>query len=91
MAAGDVVNGITSGSNIFFQPAAGVEIMITSLGDIDDASCSGGLWNGAAGSDVISRGAGYMFQPKIFINNTNYLFVWGSGTNNRGYSGIQIK
>jgi hypothetical protein len=90
MAVGDVVNGIDNGALLIFQPAAGVEVCITS-------ACawltSTALFDGTKIA-YISQSAGGStdtnINVKIMINNTNYLRVTGT-VNGSSYSGIQIK
>jgi hypothetical protein len=104
MAKGDVVNGISSiasGASLTFQPASGVECMITMAGsasmatgtpEIRVGTTDGTLTsycNVQAGSAVPST----FGQLRIFINNSHYLTIKNenAGTSAIGYSGIQIK
>ena len=90
MAAGDVVNGI-SGADITFQPAAGVECMITSGGWYTDNGFFMNYTNGTINSQFVPNTTyGEVYQPKAFITNSIYLLVQRS-TANCSYSGIQIK
>jgi len=94
MAVGDVVSQITSiagGGNLDYQPAAGVEVMITHVGS--NLTVEGLpavavlLYNGTQGSEIVhyvSSGATPSLftnvkqdvRPlKLFINNTNYLRI----------------
>tara|TARA_R110000751_G_scaffold49815_1_gene110692 strand:+ start:402 stop:662 length:261 start_codon:yes stop_codon:yes gene_type:complete len=86
MAVGDVVNGIGVANNVFyyFQPAATVEILITS-GIAQTANI--GLSNGVTDSYAPN----FETKPvKLFITNTNYLVYYASA-NFVSYSGLQIK
>ena len=94
LAVGDLLSGIftTVGSNVSFQPAAGVEIIILSLHG--DSTCRAGLTNGVTISDSIASNSstfGQGFNTKIGINNTNYLNMYTNGPTPPSYSGIQIK
>jgi hypothetical protein len=94
MAVGDVVADVASGTNLTFQPAAGVEVVITSV-----------FMNAAGTADRIklSDAALTVFCPastaiaanplntKICINNTTYLTLTDSGGAGCGYTGLQIK
>lgn len=95
MAVGDVINGI-SGDNalLTFQPAAGVECVITIVfyGD------SGGTFNPALynGTNIAYRRlAANEFSGgvvKFPINNTRYLYISARGAGYYGgYAGIQTK
>ena len=94
MAAGDIVNGIftTTATNHTFQPAAGVEVMITFVAG-SGLPTRGGLSNGVNTTQMIfSDNADFSEggNVKIGINNTNFLVVYGE-TGAPGYSGIKIK
>lgn len=91
MAVGDVINDVQN-ADITFQPAAGVEVMITSYGSIHDGDNCVILINGANSSynNLNTSYTSNYYQPKVFINNTNYLKIDGN-TLVRSYSGIQIK
>jgi len=94
MAAGDVVNGFLSHPSNF-QPAAGVEVVITSF-----------MLNSAGNAQITLKGltdaqnyiggtegdgiGGSLMNIKFFINNTNYLRNQ-TGHGPAGYTGIQIK
>lgn len=99
MAVGDIINDVhTVGTTLSFQPAAGVEIMITSYGGWSNGYV--GLYNGTSigrmsgGMEVNSAGGGGATGAniKIGITNTNYLYIANMGGGWSGsYSGIQIK
>ncbi len=92
MAIDDVVSGIgTDNAGLTFQPAAGVEVLITSfisaLGIIK-------LTNGTSTSVIVLATNWRLNQLniKLFVNNTNYMTIdaGGSGKFN-SYTGIQTK
>jgi hypothetical protein len=94
MAVGDTVSGLFTTLNVFhyFQPAAGVEIMITWCGGRGTQTYSG-LSNGttnaySATADNADYNSGS--NSKLPINNTNYLSCHANATV-PCYSGIQIK
>ena len=94
MAAGDVVSGQGGiGATYNFQPAAGVEVMISSAGNNSQGWFY--LYNGSILSGVYSMSPGNAhdtFLIKIFINNTIYIQMEASGAGKyNGFSGIQIK
>jgi hypothetical protein len=89
MAVGDIVNGIQiTGASLYFQPAVGVEVCITSTGTLGNYVR---LYNGTIATIMfagdVSWGGG---NCKIMINNTNYLEVMSSASN-QCYTGIQLK
>ena len=95
MAVGDVVNGIGVLSTPFtFQPASGVEIMI-SIASVYTSWTY--LYNGTTQSEIwqnllTTSGQNYGNAPeKIFINNTNYLRINNDPSHVAHYTGIQIK
>ena len=91
MATGDIVNEIFPTFAVWhnFQPAAGVEIIITS--SFGYTLQSVGLYNGVTRSNIsIDYTVGNLTNIKVGINNTNYLSVYGT-TTAPAYSGIQIK
>jgi len=87
MARGDVVAGLLTASGSY-QPAAGVEVMITQL----TLSVTTDGWSIYDGTNLVAAytGANY-FNVRIPINNSVYL--WATiGAGNRGsYHGIQTK
>ena len=95
MAVGDVVNGIgVLDTVLIFQPAAGVEVMISCAGVYTNWTY---LYDGTKQSEIFSNqlstsGQNFGNSPeKIFINNTNYLRVNKDPSYIGSYSGIQIK
>ncbi len=104
MARGDVVSDIQSiatGVNLDFQPAAGVEIMITEVG----SSLSAGnipnrtpdvlvqLYNGTLVSAVRRPGDPPWYPMKIMLNNSIRLRLnnANASTASLSYCGIQTK
>jgi len=84
MAAGDVVSALsaTVGSWVFYQPAAGVEVLVTSV--YNTMTISNGVIQAKHHDDAVAK----VF--KIFINNTIYLAYFTTATAT-GFTGIQIK
>ena len=106
MARGDVVSDIQSiagAANLDFQPAAGVEVMITEVGSgnftgtLPDKipNVSVALYNGTLASFLRDNGSTQLWtkEMKIFINNTRYLRITnGSGSDQSlSYCGVQTK
>jgi len=106
LARGDVVSDIQSiagAANLDFQPAAGVEVMITEVGSgnftgtLPDKipNVSVALYNGTLASFLRDNGSTQLWtkEMKIFINNTRYLRITnGSGSNQSlSYCGVQTK
>jgi len=102
MTVGDVVSGIAGGvaggATLDFQPAAGVEVVITAVGsEQSNTAVPGvivGLYDGTDFAHVATGGeGGWSGLQKIFLNNTIYLRL----ENNSGsagdiaYCGIQTK
>ena len=106
MARGDVVSDIQSiagAANLDFQPAAGVEVMITEVGSgnftgtLPDKipNVSVALYNGTLASFLRDNGSTQLWtkEMRIFINNPRYLRITnGSGSNQSlSYCGVQTK
>ena len=101
MARGDVVNNVvyvSDASYLNFQPAAGVEVMIT-LASLDRevgvAKDTRICWSGSGVYTVFDANQTAAIVPELnmrmFINNTNYFSVYSSVATSVGYSGIQTK
>jgi hypothetical protein len=92
MVVGDIVNGIGAiATYTYFQPAAGVEVMVTSITGRN--TVYGGLYDGVTSSTgyVSLNSVGFDgTNAKIGITNTNYL-VYYSSTVPSCFSGVQIK
>lgn len=93
MAAGDVVNGIgVNATDLTFQPAAGVEVAITTVGAYNQFyKLTNGTTLSVLGYAQTVNMELYMKTGKILINNTNYLFIAAGTLDANGYTGIQIK
>jgi len=92
MAVGDVVNGVGTSATLDFQPAAGVEICITSATSWNNYYIQ--LTDGVTAPYVIetpSTGAGQNVNMRLLINNTIYLRILNTGVGWQSYTGIQIK
>lgn len=92
MAVGDVINGLAAATTfVNFQPAAGVEVAITSItGQEGDVEL--GLYNGVSyGQTNLQKDpAMTLFIQRFMINNTNYLRMYSNGQIG-SFTGIQIK
>lgn len=95
MAVGDVVSALASGAaHLHFQPAAGVEVLITNVGTNNGQIR---MLNGV--QDAFFQHCGDSVEAsatntncKVFVTNSVYLNVWKDGSGNDiGYTGIQIK
>lgn len=95
MVAGDVVSGIgAAGAAIIFQPAAGVEVMITAIfWDVGSGyiQITNGALTTAGTLHATNRIQGNTMGMKILINNTNYLSIPAFAGASHGYTGIQTK
>ena len=91
MTVGDVVNGVfpLSGTWYVFQPAAGIEVLITCASgqSLIYAGLTDGVTNSYTGMNATDGISGNI---KFGITNTIYLKVHGS-TTAPSFSGIQIK
>jgi hypothetical protein len=94
MAVGDVINAIPAqvANYSYFQPAAGVEIMILSLSSATNNHyfLYNGTNQGAWTNTDVSAGSKEPTNMKIGITNTNYLAIYNTGAYGQ-YTGIQIK
>jgi len=91
MARGDIVSGILSvgaGLTATFQPAAGVEILLTcvALG----ANSSARLYDGTTSVTFLPAG-GLERTGRIGITNSIYLEIYNAGAaaENSAYTGVQ--
>ena len=107
MARGDVVSGIAnvaSGARLVFQPAVGVEVMITEVGSSEWGGTSPNrtpavlveLTNGVLRSEIRERGEAPHWGGgilKSFITNSLYLSIHNVGavSAHLAYTGIQTK
>lgn len=102
MAVGDVVSDIQSiaaGADLDFQPAAGVEVMVTHYGVKIGSQLTVSLYNGTLASPLFQHWPtsttthpNAMAATKVFITNTNYLRITNQAgtTEPIAYCGIQI-
>ena len=103
MARGDVVNGIAAtvaSAYLNYQPAVGIEVMIT-LASLSRVAGTSTIiiicWSGNSNSKVFGANTSAAVTPELnmrmFINNSNYFSIYnGEGASlNMGYSGIQTK
>lgn len=91
LAVGDVISaiGATTATTWYYQPAAGVEIMV--LWCSADGTAWVGVNNGTLNAQAILDNTGELYgNIKFGITNTMYLSHWSSGTIG-AFSGIQIK
>ncbi len=95
MAVGDIINSITTqvASYSYFQPAAGVEIIILAVPTatvshffLYDGTNDGALFNAAS----ITTSGVDPTNMKIGITNTIYFGLYNTGAYS-SYTGIQIK
>ena len=103
MARGDIVNGVAAvaaSAYLNYQPAAGVEVMITLASLARAVGTAIGVilcWSGDLNSKVFGANTSAAVTPELnmrmFINNSNYFSIYnGEGASlNAGYSGIQTK
>ena len=92
MAVGDIVNGISADNTIIdFQPAAGVEVVITSF--VTALGNQATFFNGTntANAWVAAIDSGFFANVKMFIDNTIFLRVVAQGNAKfGGFSGITV-
>lgn len=103
MTAGDVVNGMNSVVNtayMSFQPAAGVEVMLTHFFSTNCNSTISSpqlyvfMYDGTNQAQIARENSPILgVAAKIFINNTRYLRLQNqSGSDGYiGYCGVQLK
>jgi hypothetical protein len=93
MAVGDVVTQIYTGTQYnHYQPAVGVEVVITSVQDGGQTSTPYGTYDGTTYAKFPEGTVtGERVNPantKIMINNTNYFRIYSNTT--AGFTGLQI-
>ena len=100
MAVGDIINAVATTTGTFtYQPAVGVEIIITSMHFYDENAQEVGITDGTRRATFTDKDSGSWgdwaynnMNTKIGITNTNYLtLTGGSGTRTPGFTGIQTK
>jgi len=93
MAVGDTISAFSSAPNtvLHFQPAAGVEVMITTAHNPGATNLSEmRLHNGTKTSSLCNLG-GPAANMKMMINNTNYLEIGSMSGVHTAFTGIQTK
>jgi len=87
MAVGDVASDLLDTSQQVFQPASGVEVMITFLQSVTEewAHYDGSITQTIGGKLISDSAAGFARLP---IDNTNYIRMGGTGVHS--YGGIVI-
>jgi hypothetical protein len=89
MAVGDVVVGVSTATSWRqYQPAAGVEIILTQMYS-NGAGIHMGLTDGTNYAYADNPPSNFPLMLKLAINNTIYLQLYSAG--NAAWSGIQIK
>jgi len=95
MAVGDIICSLSAHAALLnFQPAAGVEVLITGIGG-NGNSVVASLYDGAnvadfTTSNVYSNTGFNNMNIKLGITNTNYIQV-AAGSNKTFFTGIQTK
>ena len=92
MAAGDIVNWVqsnTTGAYKNYQPAAGVEIIITCV-DYQDSN-TWYLYNGSLEAALRGGATLRWIAGPVRINNSIYIRFYSSANINGAFSGIQVK
>lgn len=94
MAVGDYVNGVFPvNTTVNFQPAVGVTICLTHAGcntqwsQLTDGVNTGKVLRVDQSSTATNP---QNTQCRLFINNTNYLYVAADPSESTQYSGIQV-
>jgi len=92
MAVGDVVNAISGvGAELTFQPAAGVECVITSWSVYNSTMQYYDGTNYAFGVITTTAGQAGLMNTKLFINNTRFIALNASSGQRGFYCGVQTK
>ena len=91
MAVGDIVNNVGAVNTLLtFQPAVGVSILITSSGgNSNTVRITNGVVTSLVGNATLA--SNFLSNYKLFINNTNYLYIDPVATYGCFYSGIQVQ
>jgi hypothetical protein len=91
MVVGDIIIGQGAVNTVLtFQPAAGVEIMLTAMGGLSSI-CE--ITDGAVVSLINPNppSGSHLANEKVGINNTYYLSIRAVAAYGNYYTGIQIK
>ena len=96
MTKGDIVNQLSSvpdGSGVNFQPASGVEVIITSFTGNNNASTDIRFWDGTNGSIICLGNDDRSLIVKIGLTNALYMrMVNSSGAAvYMAFTGVQVK
>ena len=93
MAVGDIINGIATATGVFtYQPAVGVEVIVTSVFQFNGSATNVSLTN-AGGVDMCyinSLLTAIILNTKIGLTNTVFLSLTAN-TLKAGFTGIQTK
>ena len=93
LAVGDIVSQQSAVAGaLFYQPAAGVEIIITAVFQGNASAHDMGLTDGAGNDSYVALG-GIQDQMNVKIGITNSVFwhMSSTATLKAGFTGIQIK
>lgn len=95
MAVDDTVSALSSVNTVLtYQPAAGVEVVVTSVA-INDSTATARLYDGTNTGFFRGNTTGITYpysNMKLFITNTLYLYIDATGAATYGaFTGIQIK
>ena len=91
MAIGDVISATVGAASLTFQPAAGVEVMITHFGTQSGTNPNCGITDGANPSHLVYGQTTFTTAAKIFITNSVYFFCGFGGSGASAYCGVQTK
>ena len=94
MVAGDIINEVGAvGAALSFQPAAGVEVVITFVSAYNSwIMFSDGVSTALSyNMSTTLPTTGNQINMKMGITNTHYISMAASGGQSLAYSGIQIK
>ena len=94
MVAGDIINEVGAvGAALSFQPAAGVEVVITFVSAYNSwVSFSDGVSTAISyNMSTTVPTTGKQINMKMGITNTHYISMAGTAGHYMAYSGIQIK
>lgn len=91
LAVGDIISQVkTSSGTLTYQPAAGVEIIITAVFQYNGSAHNIGIRTAAHESYAATGGVTDQLSTKIGITNTVYFHISG-GSYKAGFTGIQTK
>jgi len=91
LAVGDIISQVaTAGGGLTYQPAAGVEVIITAIFQYNGSAHQFGLRTAADESYCSTSGNQSQMNLKIGVTNTNYWHMNGGGYK-PSFTGIQTK